>query len=186
MITFLKPWVWDDAAVETIRALRQDGYSASEIARKIDPVHRRVSRNAVIGKLHRLGLSGGGKPSRPGVRKVRIVSEAARLANKANRAKGVLAQTLKPTTYRRGGARALPPQAPTEPKPVVLENLTFARPWEERRAGQCAWPIGERGAILSCCAPTTGVYCDHHKSRMFVSGSKMDKKMERHLLKKAA
>jgi GcrA cell cycle regulator len=42
---------WTDERVETLRRLWNEGYSATQIAQTL----RGVSRNAVIGKLHRLG-----------------------------------------------------------------------------------------------------------------------------------
>jgi len=49
---------WTDERVETLKALWGQGMSASEIA----GVLGNVSRNAVIGKAHRLGLSGRPSP----------------------------------------------------------------------------------------------------------------------------
>lgn len=48
-----KPFAWDDAAVESLKSMLSDGMSASEIAVALGV----MSRNAVIGKVHRLGLA---------------------------------------------------------------------------------------------------------------------------------
>src|SRR3712207_1185997 len=48
---------WTDERVELLKKLWTDGLSASQIAAEIG----NVTRNAVIGKVHRLGLSGRGK-----------------------------------------------------------------------------------------------------------------------------
>ncbi len=51
---------WTDERVETLKKMWSDGQSASQIAKELGG----VTRNAVIGKVHRLGLSnrvGGGK-----------------------------------------------------------------------------------------------------------------------------
>ena len=53
---------WSDDRVTTLSKLWPDGLSASQIARQLGG----VTRNAVIGKVHRLGLSGRATPSRPG------------------------------------------------------------------------------------------------------------------------
>ena len=45
---------WTDERVELLKKLWQDGLSASQIAKQLGG----VTRNAVIGKVHRLGLSG--------------------------------------------------------------------------------------------------------------------------------
>lgn len=52
---------WTEDRVETLSKLWADGLSASQIAKILGG----VTRNAVIGKVHRLGLSGRAKPSRP-------------------------------------------------------------------------------------------------------------------------
>ena len=59
---------WSDDRVTTLTLLWRDGQSASQIAKALGG----VTRNAVIGKIHRLGLSGRPAPSRPArVRAVR-------------------------------------------------------------------------------------------------------------------
>ncbi|KQP34593.1 hypothetical protein ASF27_03385 [Methylobacterium sp. Leaf102] len=45
---------WSDERVDLLRRLWQDGLSASQVATQLGG----VTRNAVIGKVHRLGLSG--------------------------------------------------------------------------------------------------------------------------------
>src|SRR6185369_10042196 len=52
---------WTDERVETLKKLWLDGLSASQIAKQLGG----VTRNAVIGKVHRLGLSGRAAPSQP-------------------------------------------------------------------------------------------------------------------------
>lgn len=52
---------WTEDRVATLSKLWADGLSASQIAKQLGG----VTRNAVIGKVHRLGLSGRAKPSRP-------------------------------------------------------------------------------------------------------------------------
>ena len=45
---------WTDERVETLKKLWTEGLSASQIAKQLGG----VTRNAVIGKVHRLGLAG--------------------------------------------------------------------------------------------------------------------------------
>ena len=55
---------WTDERVETLKRMWSEGQSASQIAKELGG----VTRNAVIGKVHRLGLSnrnGGGLGDRP-------------------------------------------------------------------------------------------------------------------------
>jgi len=52
---------WSDDRVEQLKKLWENGLSASQIAAELG----NVTRNAVIGKVHRLGLSGRATPSQP-------------------------------------------------------------------------------------------------------------------------
>ena len=70
---------WTDERVELLKKLWADGLSASQIAAELGG----ITRNAVIGKVHRLGLSGRAKsPSSaaPRPRKARALAHAARAA----------------------------------------------------------------------------------------------------------
>jgi GcrA cell cycle regulator len=51
---------WTDERVEQLKSLWAEGLSASQIARALGG----VTRNAVIGKVHRLGLAGRAGPAR--------------------------------------------------------------------------------------------------------------------------
>src|SRR5205085_10182830 len=51
---------WNDERVELLKKLWSEGLSASQIAGRLGG----VTRNAVIGKVHRLGLSGRATTSR--------------------------------------------------------------------------------------------------------------------------
>ncbi|WP_332909033.1 GcrA family cell cycle regulator, partial [Paracoccus binzhouensis] len=48
---------WTDERVETLKRMWAEGQSASQIAKELGG----VTRNAVIGKVHRLGLSNRGE-----------------------------------------------------------------------------------------------------------------------------
>ena len=52
---------WTDERVAILKKLWLEGLSASQIAKQLGG----VTRNAVIGKVHRLGLSGRATPSQP-------------------------------------------------------------------------------------------------------------------------
>lgn len=64
---------WNDARTEQLKRDHADGLAASQIAKRLGG----VTRNAVIGKLHRLGLTAN-KPSSEGRRQNgRLVSRGA-------------------------------------------------------------------------------------------------------------
>jgi GcrA cell cycle regulator len=54
--------MWTIERVHTLKTMRAAGASAAEIAAALG---RGITRNAVIGKAHRLGSAGSGKSGRP-------------------------------------------------------------------------------------------------------------------------
>src|SRR5262245_65830850 len=63
---------WNDERVELLKKLWADGLSASQIAGRLGG----VTRNAVIGKVHRLGLSGRATTSRMKSHRPRVRTQA--------------------------------------------------------------------------------------------------------------
>lgn len=163
---------WSADRVATLRRLWGEGKSASEIAKTLTG----LSRSAVIGKVHRLGLSsadGGCKrstsshlnqrPARPRPDKMAQPSRPVTVMVKP----GAPPASSKPGVYISGGS--VHDRAPSEPLPALreLQVCTTARPWLTRKRNECAWPVGEpdRGANqLSCCGPTMegATYCAPH------------------------
>lgn len=62
-------WNWTDERTALLRKFWAEGLSAAQISKQLGG----VSRNAVIGKVHRLGLAGRATPARPAKRPVRHV-----------------------------------------------------------------------------------------------------------------
>ena len=60
MVSGAQPAGWTDERVETLKKLWMEGLSASQIAGELG---EGVTRNAVIGKVHRLKLSARAKPT---------------------------------------------------------------------------------------------------------------------------
>ena len=144
---------WTDERVELLKKLWSDGLSASQIAAELGG----ITRNAVIGKVHRLGLSGRAKsPS----------SSAPR--PRKPRAPGHMMRLPRPTMR---GNTALAPMYDTdlEPEPEMIENII---PIGQRctllelNDSKCRWPIGDPGsAEFFFCGgiPVEGVpYCSYH------------------------
>ncbi len=65
---------WTDERVEQLKQLWAEGLSASQIARQLGG----VTRNAVIGKVHRLGLAGRATPARAERPRMTVTRRAAR------------------------------------------------------------------------------------------------------------
>lgn len=119
---------WTEDRVEILTKLWAEGLSASQIATQLGG----VTRNAVIGKVHRLGLSGRAKPSRPAVRRA---------------AKPAKARTKTPSIPRIAKVSAPKVQAPPPPPPVEakpLPNGEYATILTIRDH-MCKWPIGDPG-----------------------------------------
>ena len=73
---------WTDERVETLKKLWADGLSASQIAAELGG----ITRNAVIGKVHRLGLSGRAKsPSSAAPRPRKARAHSPHVARRAPR-----------------------------------------------------------------------------------------------------
>lgn len=126
---------WSDERVELLKKLWSDGLSASQIASELGG----VTRNAVIGKVHRLGLSGRGKTPAPA----------------AQRPKGKPARgPSQPLALGLAdGMEVLDaePVRPIEILPVIEEPMREAvvLPISERvtimdlRESMCRWPLGD-------------------------------------------
>jgi GcrA cell cycle regulator len=136
---------WTDDRVAVLKNLWQEGLSASQIAKQLGG----VTRNAVIGKVHRLGLAGRATPSRPPKRTPRL---------------------QRPRTV----ASIAPRQRPVQPSvPAVaapqLEPLrrddgavTTVLTLNDR---VCRWPIGDPTDkdFAFCGRPScSGPYCTEH------------------------
>lgn len=143
---------WPAERCDRLKGLFDQGNSASQIAEIMG-----LSRNAVIGKLHRLGLRRG-------------------YDNKANH------RVAKPKAPRKPAPKAMRPlvipaavRAPVWSPPVQID---LPRPNEalpesrrvsimELRNGVCHWPLGDPGApdFAYCgadCDPAR-VYCEAHR-----------------------
>ena len=117
---------WTEDRVAVLTKLWAEGLSASQIATQLGG----VTRNAVIGKVHRLGLSGRAKPSRPKTRTVRPVTRAKSSTPSKPRERKPAAPVVK----------APPPPPPLEAKP--LPNGEYATILTIRDH-MCKWPIGD-------------------------------------------
>jgi GcrA cell cycle regulator len=174
---------WTDERVETLKKLWLDGLSASQIAKQLGG----VTRNAVIGKVHRLGLSGRASPSQPAhpvfkaPRPARPAAGAVPIARRAAVAAGVVveqktvvvaaAPAPKPTPATAAPALLAPAAEIIAESPV--EGRAVARV-EERGsatvltlgARMCKWPIGDPSSDeFTFCGRRNsedGPYCQDH------------------------
>jgi GcrA cell cycle regulator len=150
---------WTDERVELLKKLWSEGLSASQIAGRLGS----VTRNAVIGKVHRLGLSGRATTSRMKTHRPRT-----RLANPKRPVKPRFAQVGNPAVralYTMDAEAYVPP----------AEELVI--PLAERKTIQtltecsCRWPIGDpQTPEFHFCGRTKVPllpYCEVHARRAF-------------------
>ena len=157
---------WTEERVELLRKLWLEGLSASRIAAELAGG---VTRNAVIGKVHRLGMSGRVKaptampagarrPSRPSADPSRQpLQRAAAMPMRGNLAVALQSRPMPaPQPYRSNGDNVVP----------MAENVTIM----DLRESMCRWPVGDPSSSeFRYCggkAPIgEGPYCAFH-SRM--------------------
>jgi GcrA cell cycle regulator len=142
---------WTEERVELLKKLWAEGLSASQIAARLGG----VTRNAVIGKVHRLGLSGRAK-------------SPASAAPRARKPRTHIMRVGRPA-MRGNTALALAFEMAEEPEVELVENVI---PIGQRRTllelteDTCRWPIGDpASADFFFCGgkPVTGVpYCHFH------------------------
>ena len=114
---------WTDDRVAILSKLWAEGLSASQIAAKLGG----VTRNAVIGKVHRLGLSGRAKPKR------KTAKPAPRMARPARK---------RVPAKRRAAPRPAPAPAPVPLQAKPLPNGEFATILTITEH-LCKWPLGD-------------------------------------------
>jgi hypothetical protein len=133
------PWL-KPGLEQRLIALHAERLSYREIAEILSmEVHHPITRNAIIGKVHRLGLEYREKPPKV---------------------------TPKPRKRR---AQMRPPKPRPEPIPppqiVPIENVTLF----DLNDDVCHWPYGEHPAILFCGRPVyLRSYCADHYDQAYV------------------
>lgn len=151
------PAFWTPERIEVLSDLWGKGFSSSQIARRIGG----CSRNACIGKIHRLGLQS----------RAADVVEAALALGGRMKAYGSRDGTVAPIKRPpRRKMHTAPKGKPLwVPPPVTPVDATNARPWVSREAGECAAPISGEGAdTLSCCTPCGDhTYCKAHRALLY-------------------
>lgn len=158
---------WTDERIELLRKLWLDGLSASRIAAELAGG---VTRNAVIGKVHRLGLSG----------RIKAVAPVMASARPRDTAPQVQARTpvMPPqrTAMPMRGNIALAVQAHAMTMPQAQRTSGDVVPMNEHvtimdlRESMCRWPVGDptSSEFRYCGGKASageGPYCAFH-SRM--------------------
>ena len=147
---------WTHARVETLTNLWSDGLSASLIAARLGD----TTRSAMIGKAHRLRLSGRATlVTRRPPRTLPLLK--ARPRPKPKKTSPVRRLSISPETKPRRKA-PLPELGPAPEAPVTVLTLT---------PGNCNWPEGDPKRVdFHFCGrdkPPDRAYCPHHAARAY-------------------
>lgn len=158
---------WTDERVELLRKLWSEGLSASQIAAQLGS----VTRNAVIGKVHRLKLSSRGRSTAAPARQKKAAAPA------ATKSPSRVAPVTRPVATI--GATALQAQFEAEPvaryslRPVEDVVVPISRRLQLTQLSErtCKWPNGDPlTEDFSFCgndAAETGPYCGYHSKIAF-------------------
>lgn len=144
---------WTDERVELLKKLWADGLSASQIAAQLGG----VTRNAVIGKVHRLSLSGRAKPasSGPRPRKAR--------PPQPHRPRAYVSGNTALKVHAHPAPRRLPAPVPAED---VVVPIMLKVPLMALTDQMCKWPLGDPGADDFCFCGYKSYnslpYCEYH------------------------
>lgn len=158
----IKPMPWTEERVDLLKGLWKDGLSCAQIARQIGG----VSRCAVIGKIHRLGLPGRAVIERKPVTKGASDSHRRGWSSSPRRTRDrfiiINAATGEITDIR---------SIANEPKPLTQADGSHIGVLEIEK-GQCRWPFGnpmDLSTFHFCAHPVRkdSSFCEHHHSRAF-------------------
>lgn len=152
---------WNEETIAKLRALWAEGLSTAEIGRRMG-----VSKNAVVGKAHRLNL-----PSRPSP--IRRDGDRSARRRQPRRVHGPTLPALSAATMAPVAAEAPRPVIAAVERPAappVLRAVPMPRP--QGRVTPCCWPIGEPGTksfrFCDVGAIPGKPYCDEHAALAYV------------------
>jgi GcrA cell cycle regulator len=158
---------WAEETIVRLRALWDEGHSTAEIGRRLG-----VTKNAVVGKAHRLDL-----PARPSPIR-RDGSGSAPRRTTPRRVAGSTLPPLSSTTPMMAAGHTSPMMAhvaTTAPKPMHVAPAARVAPPAPRPYGRvvtCCWPIGEPGTRSFRFCDTSSEpgkpYCSDHARLAYV------------------
>ncbi len=169
---------WTDERVEQLKQHWTEGKSASQIASLLG---YGLTRNAVIGKVHRLGLAGRAKS--PGLASPRPRPSA------PPRVAAPRMAPAAPRITRGATALAVAHQALTDAEPEAFESVVVPMSLRvtiiELKEAMCRWPLGDPATseFRYCGSPApSGPYCAYHGSLAYQPAQ--DRRRERDRLRR--
>ncbi|HET9020129.1 MAG TPA: GcrA family cell cycle regulator [Acetobacteraceae bacterium] len=153
---------WNEEAIGQLRTLWAEGHSTAEIGRRMG-----VSKNAVVGKAHRLGLV-----SRPSPIRRDVSADAAARPPVPRRVSGPTLPPLQAATPSPVPALPVPAPLPAAAPRAVVRPALQAVPARGARRSACCWPIGEPGTpsfhFCDADARAGKPYCADHAQLAYV------------------
>ena len=174
---------WTSEAIDQLRALWAEGHSTAEIGRRMG-----ISKNAVVGKAHRLNLDARPSPIRREPGEARAAAPRAATAPVRRAPPAILPRPAPLPVARRPDLRppaasplAAAPMARLAPGPVAPVAVAppprpvvsaIVRPFPRASLRSCCWPMGEPGtAEFRFCgdeALAGKPYCPDHAAVAYV------------------
>lgn len=146
---------WTDRMVEELKSLWQTGLTTSEIAKKLG-----VSKNSIVGKVHRLSLSGRPSP----IKKKEEIKKTKAIKIKRAEKKPVAAP--EPKEAPAPAEKALPEKHIKNEEKSDIVRLT------DLDNHTCRWPLGDpKDENFHFCGKKTRTgqtYCDEHSAIAYV------------------
>jgi GcrA cell cycle regulator len=162
---------WTEERVAELKKLWAEGHSASQIAKRLGS----VTRNAVIGKVHRLGLSGRATPSRPVKRPPRL----ARPKPQQQLPRQAAARGANALAVREASSPAPHVEVETNIEPQRLPNGDMVTVLTVKDT-MCKWPIGDPAeSSFGFCGHATSEnspYCADHARVAFQPAKKRERR----------
>lgn len=157
---------WTPEIILRLRTLWAEGISTAAIGIRLG-----VSKNAVVGKAHRLNLPARPSPIQPGSHRQRP-TRPPRVP--------VRLTTFVPARPAVRANRVPPPARVAPPRPTV--PLTASPEYPHRERTSCCWPIGEPGrpGFSFCGHPTvrSRPYCEWHGGIAYVGKTSRRRNLE--------
>ena len=168
--------VWDEQTIALLKDLWTQGLSTADIGRRLG-----VTKNAVVGKAHRLELDARPSPIRRDA--VKIITERPAALSRtagptlpplASDGMAVITPSQPNVRHLRPAPLPEPPKAAAVPAtPSALpRRITVPTPQPRRAAPSCCWPIGEPGTKTFRFCEEASVagkpYCDEHAKLAYV------------------
>lgn len=159
---------WTDAMVEELRKMWKEGLTTGEIGKRLN-----VSKNSIVGKVHRLGLSG--RPS-PIKKKEESDSAPAKTEKKETSSKPVAKPAKEPIS---APVKADDIKAETIEKPTAKDcnhkkgsNTSLT----DLDNHTCRWPLGDpKDENFHFCGKKVRIgqtYCEEHSAVAYVKPGK--------------